>query len=156
MKGRISMDDTCLQTDHAEISNYFPGNCFACSRNNMKGLRLRFWYSEKGCFTRYTIPDYMCGFTGLAHGGIIALLLDETAAYAVISHLVRLGPAIRWHRRSGNAFQPPDRAGSRPPPHHQECVAVTADPVKHLITVGPRGICLVNSSVLPLVGWKPT
>jgi acyl-coenzyme A thioesterase PaaI-like protein len=33
----------------------------------------------------------LCGFDGLVHGGIIATLLDEAAAWAVIAHLGRLG-----------------------------------------------------------------
>lgn len=74
-----------------EIPNYWPGRCFGCSQTNTQGLKLRFWVSEQGCFTKCTIPDHLCGFDGLVHGGIIATLLDEVAAWTLIACLARLG-----------------------------------------------------------------
>ncbi len=77
--------------DHPEIANRWPGHCFGCSPANPHGLRLRFWRSEQGCFTRYAIPEHLCGFDKVAHGGIIATLLDEVSAWTVIACLGRLG-----------------------------------------------------------------
>ncbi len=77
--------------DHPEITNRWPGLCFGCSPANPRGLRLRFWRSEQGCFTRYAIPEHLCGFDKVAHGGIIATLLDEVSAWTVIACLGRLG-----------------------------------------------------------------
>jgi uncharacterized protein (TIGR00369 family) len=74
-----------------EVPNYWTGRCFGCSTTNPHGLHLRFWYSEHGCFTRCTIPDYLCGLDGVAHGGILALLLDEVGAWTIVAHLGRLG-----------------------------------------------------------------
>jgi len=74
-----------------EIPNYWQGLCYGCSRTNTQGLQLRFWLSEHGCFTRCTIPDYLCGWDGLVHGGIISALLDEVAAWTIIARLGRLG-----------------------------------------------------------------
>jgi uncharacterized protein (TIGR00369 family) len=58
---------------------------------NRHGLQLRFWYSEKGCLTKFSIPEHLCGFAGLAHGGIIATIMDEMAAWTIIARLARLG-----------------------------------------------------------------
>jgi uncharacterized protein (TIGR00369 family) len=74
-----------------EIPNYWPGNCFACSQTNMKGLQLRFWLSEKGCYTKCIIPDHLCGLDGVVHGGIIATLLDEVGAWTILSRFAQLG-----------------------------------------------------------------
>ena len=74
-----------------EVPNYWPGGCFGCSTTNPHGLHLRFWYSEKGCFTRCAIPDYLCGIDGVVHGGILALLLDEVAQWTNIACLGRFG-----------------------------------------------------------------
>jgi hypothetical protein len=74
-----------------EVPNYWTGRCFGCSTTNPHGLHLRFWYSEQGCFTRCTIPDYLCGLEGIVHGGILALLLDEVAEWTVIARLGRFG-----------------------------------------------------------------
>lgn len=80
---------TCV--DHPEIANRWPGNCFGCSPSNPQGLRLRFWRSEQGCYTRCAVPEHLCGFDRVAHGGIIATLLDEVSAWTVIACLGRLG-----------------------------------------------------------------
>ncbi len=85
-----------------EIPNHSTGRCFGCSKTNPHGLRLRFWYSEKGCFTRCTIPDYLCGLDGLVHGGILALIMDEVAQWTNIARLGLLGMtrsmSAQYHR----------------------------------------------------------
>ncbi len=75
--------------DNNEIQARWPGSCFGCSPNNPIGLKLRFRHAERGCVTRCTIPDSLCGFDGLAHGGILSTILDETAAWALFAHLGR-------------------------------------------------------------------
>jgi acyl-coenzyme A thioesterase PaaI-like protein len=72
-----------------EIKAQWPGSCFACSPNNPHGLKLRFRHAEQGCVTRCVIPDRLCGFDGLVHGGILTTILDETAAWALFAHLGR-------------------------------------------------------------------
>ena len=74
-----------------EIPNYWFGNCFGCSRKNAKGLNLRFWLNDGGCYTRCTIPDYLCGIDGVVHGGIITLVIEEVAEWAIIGHLSKFG-----------------------------------------------------------------
>ena len=74
-----------------EVPNYWPGRCFGCSTTNPHGLHLRLWYSEQGCFTKCTIPDFLCGIDGIVHGGILALLIDEVAEWTIIAHLGRFG-----------------------------------------------------------------
>ena len=76
---------------HHEVKGIWPGPCFGCSPANPHGLRLRFTHTEKGCQTRFTAPEELCGFTGMVHGGIIATLLDEVSAWAMIAYLGRLG-----------------------------------------------------------------
>ena len=74
-----------------KIPNYWEGRCFGCSTSNSHGLKLEFWLSEAGCFTHCTIPDHLCGVEGMAHGGIISLLLDEVAEWTIISRLGQMG-----------------------------------------------------------------
>jgi len=71
------------------------GDCFGCAPHNTKGLNLQFWYTEKGCISYDRVPKEFCGFTGLTHGGIIATLLDEVAAWTVITHLYQIGITIQ-------------------------------------------------------------
>jgi acyl-coenzyme A thioesterase PaaI-like protein len=77
--------------EQREILGQWPGHCFGCSPNNPYGLQLRFTRAAQGCDAICTVPDRLCGFDGLVHGGILATLLDEAAAWAVIAHLGRLG-----------------------------------------------------------------
>lgn len=52
--------------------------CFACGLENPYGLQLEFFdngVDEVTC--TYTIPDRYNGYPGVAHGGIVAAMLDE-------------------------------------------------------------------------------
>ena len=77
--------------ENEEIKARWPGSCFGCSPTNPHGLKLRFRHAEQGCVTRCTVPDTLCGFDGLVHGGILSTILDETAAWALFAHLGRFG-----------------------------------------------------------------
>ena len=53
--------------------------CFACGKNNLEGMRLKFTYEEdRDCFVcRFRLDKRYTGPPGHAHGGIIATILDE-------------------------------------------------------------------------------
>ena len=74
-----------------EVPNFWEGKCFGCSKTNAHSLGLRFWLSEQGCYTRCVVPDYLCGFDGIVHGGIVAFLLDEVAQWTMISLTGKMG-----------------------------------------------------------------
>ena len=80
-----------VQMKDREIPNYWAGQCFGCSTVNSYSLRLRFFLSEKGCYTECSIPDYLCGIDGVAHGGMIALLLDEVSQWTIIARTRKMG-----------------------------------------------------------------
>ena len=61
------------------------GWCFACGRNNPEGLRLKFERTPRGVRTFFTAEKKHQGYKGIVHGGILATLLDEAAAHAVIA-----------------------------------------------------------------------
>jgi acyl-coenzyme A thioesterase PaaI-like protein len=65
--------------------------CFACGENNPIGLHLRFSYGEDSAETRFTPERVFQGYPGLMHGGLVATLLDEAMAHAVIA---AHGPAV--------------------------------------------------------------
>jgi len=59
------------------------GNCFACGPHNPDGLQLKFERNADGS-VRATIvldPKFQ-GWQGIAHGGIVMMLLDEAMAHA--------------------------------------------------------------------------
>jgi acyl-coenzyme A thioesterase PaaI-like protein len=72
----------------------FPadGGCFGCSQTNASGLRLRFRRRGDVVLARYTIPDRFHGAPGIAHGGIVATILDEVSCAAIF--FVRERPVV--------------------------------------------------------------
>jgi len=62
----------------------FPDQgCFGCSQSNPRGLRLHFERRGTVVHTTTTIADHFHGAPGIAHGGIVATLLDEISCAAV-------------------------------------------------------------------------
>lgn len=59
---------------------FFPdgGHCFGCSRENPAGLRLRFFRDPEGVRCETVIAPAYQGAPDVVHGGIQAVLLDET------------------------------------------------------------------------------
>jgi acyl-coenzyme A thioesterase PaaI-like protein len=62
-----------------------PHHCFACGELNENGLQLTLHGDERGCWTELTLDDRFEGWQGIAHGGILATILDEVAAWSVIA-----------------------------------------------------------------------
>ena len=64
----------------------FPedGGCFGCSPTNEFGLQLRFRREGTRVFATYRIPDRFHGAPGIAHGGIVAAILDEISCAAAV------------------------------------------------------------------------
>ena len=56
--------------------------CYACGKQNPKGLHLEFSFieQEKRIETTFVASDAYQGWKGVLHGGIIATLVDESMA----------------------------------------------------------------------------
>lgn len=68
-------------------------HCFVCGELNMSGLRMRprIDAATQSASMQLAIPRAFQGWQGMAHGGILATLLDETCAYAaksLVAHVV--------------------------------------------------------------------
>ena len=70
--------------DDVEVSFPDDGGCFGCSASNEDGLQLKFIRSGDEVRGRYTIPDRFHGAPGIAHGGIVATILDEYSCAAAV------------------------------------------------------------------------
>ncbi len=59
-------------------------DCFVCGDDNPNGMHASFSidYNNNSASCDYTIPSHFQGWHGIAHGGILATLLDETCVYA--------------------------------------------------------------------------
>ncbi len=59
------------------------GHCFGCGPRSAIGLKLRFAELEdRSVVGNVTVTQPYQGWRGVVHGGIVALMLDETMAYA--------------------------------------------------------------------------
>jgi uncharacterized protein (TIGR00369 family) len=64
---------------------YNSASCFACGLENPSGLRLRFYDNgEDQVFTQFIIDSQHAGYPGMAHGGIVAAILDEVGGRTVM------------------------------------------------------------------------
>jgi uncharacterized protein (TIGR00369 family) len=61
-------------------------NCFACGSLNAHGLHLELHTHGGLCWSELTLPSRFEGWEGIAHGGIVATILDEVMAWALIDH----------------------------------------------------------------------
>lgn len=59
--------------------------CFVCGRENPHGLHLCFYSDEAAgqVVAPVVIPEAYQGYPGIAHGGILATILDETMGRAI-------------------------------------------------------------------------
>lgn len=78
-----------------------PHHCFACGELNEHGLHLDLHVDAKGCWTELTLEPRFQGWESVAHGGIVASILDEVMAWSVIGRdtwgvTARL--AVAFHR----------------------------------------------------------
>ena len=64
--------------------------CFGCSSCNPSGLQMKFFTDEKSVFSRLTVPQHLCGWDDLVHGGVISTILDEIMSWAAIYLLKKI------------------------------------------------------------------
>lgn len=57
--------------------------CFACGRENPRGLHMEFRMEEGRAVCDFVAPDFLQGYPGQAHGGGVATMLDEAMGWAV-------------------------------------------------------------------------
>jgi acyl-coenzyme A thioesterase PaaI-like protein len=60
-----------------------PHRCFACGSLNEHGIHLELHVAEDRCWTDISLPDRFQGWDGIAHGGIVATILDEVMAWSL-------------------------------------------------------------------------
>jgi uncharacterized protein (TIGR00369 family) len=62
-----------------------PHNCFACGELNEHGLKLQLHLQERRSWTELVLEERFEGWAGVTHGGIIATILDEVMAWALVA-----------------------------------------------------------------------
>ena len=67
-----------------ERFGFEPHNCFACGTLNDHGLQLELHVDGERCWTDLAIPGRFQGWDEIAHGGIVATILDEVMAWSLV------------------------------------------------------------------------
>ena len=70
-----------MENDDREYLPHSTG-CFLCGEENLSGVRARFFVVEDEVRGAVTLPRHMNGYRNVAHGGVLAALLDETMGWA--------------------------------------------------------------------------
>ena len=61
-------------------------SCFVCGRENPVGLKVKWDQYPEAREIRgtVTVPEHFNGYPGVAHGGIVGAILDETAGRSIL------------------------------------------------------------------------
>jgi len=76
--------------EYIRLPNRGDHNCFGCSPLNTSGLRMRFYTNETAVYSNVTVPDHLCGWNNLVHGGVLTTILDEIMSWSAIYLLKRV------------------------------------------------------------------
>lgn len=66
------------------LSNRENHSCFGCSPNNSHGLKMKFHADPYHVYSVVTVPQHLCGWDNLVHGGILATICDEIMGWSVL------------------------------------------------------------------------
>ena len=67
-----------------QITSEEYSKCFGCAQGNPIGLKLHFEWDGKTAKAEFTPTELYQGWQGIVHGGIIAVMLDEAASWAML------------------------------------------------------------------------
>ena len=70
-----------MSTDEKEYLPHSTG-CFLCGDENDCGVRLKFFVEDDAVCARIRLPRHFNGYRNMAHGGVLAALLDESMGWA--------------------------------------------------------------------------
>ncbi len=82
------------KTAYKKLPNNREHNCFGCSQTNPSGLQMAFWADENTVTSNVTVPQHLCGWNNLVHGGVLSTILDEIMSWATI-HLLKQIPMTK-------------------------------------------------------------
>jgi len=65
-------------------------SCFGCGPSNAMGLHMKFYSDGKSVVSSLTVPEHLCGWRNVVHGGIVCTILDEIMSWTTIYLLKKL------------------------------------------------------------------
>jgi len=71
-----------------ELPNSRNHNCFGCSPSNSFGLQMKFLTDGTAVYSQLEVPEHLCGWSNIVHGGVLTTILDEIMSWSAI-HLLK-------------------------------------------------------------------
>ena len=115
------------------LPNRADNKCFGCGPANPQGLQMQFYTNGQTVASWITVPPHLCGWSNLAHGGILFTALDEIMGRTMIYLLKRFiltksiddrvsqaRPARPGVQGGGKDPGGPQRTGGRGRGHHHQ------------------------------------
>jgi uncharacterized protein (TIGR00369 family) len=57
---------------------------------NPSGLQMRFFTDGSAVYSRVKVPEHLCGWSNIVHGGVLTTILDEVMSWSAIILLKRI------------------------------------------------------------------
>jgi uncharacterized protein (TIGR00369 family) len=73
-----------------QLPNDRNHRCFGCSPLNPHGLQMKFYTNETAVYSKVEVPEHLCGWNALVHGGVLSTILDEIMSWAALYLLKRV------------------------------------------------------------------
>jgi uncharacterized protein (TIGR00369 family) len=73
-----------------ELPNSRNHNCFGCSPVNPSGLQMKFLTDGERVYSQLRVPEHLCGWSNIVHGGVLTTILDEIMSWSAIHLLKRI------------------------------------------------------------------
>ena len=75
---------------YKQLPNDRSHRCFGCSPLNPSGLQMTFYTNEKAVYSKVIVPEHLCGWSHLVHGGVLSTILDEIMSWSALYLLKRV------------------------------------------------------------------
>jgi acyl-coenzyme A thioesterase PaaI-like protein len=79
-----------MNEGYIQLPNRGDHNCFGCSPVNTSGLQMTFYTNETAVYSEVKVPEHLCGWNNLVHGGVLTTILDEIMSWSAIYLLKRV------------------------------------------------------------------
>ena len=79
-----------MNEKYTQLPNSSDHNCFGCSPINKSGLQMKFYADDNTVYSDITVPDHLCGWSNITHGGVLTTILDEIMSWTALHFIKRI------------------------------------------------------------------
>ena len=79
-----------MNEKYTQLPNSSDHNCFGCSPINKSGLQMKFYADDNTVYSDVTVPDHLCGWSNITHGGVLTTILDEIMSWTALHFIKRI------------------------------------------------------------------